>query len=99
MAFCVSTGIKIDLDWSLDVIEAQSLGFHHQYIDIYSSSWGPFDDGMYVEGPGSLVQATLKAGVSEVWSFFIVVSVFSNYIFPPICSGIIIFGKSIYLIS
>ena len=28
-----------------DRLEAQALGFNHKYIDIYSASWGPNDDG------------------------------------------------------
>lgn len=33
-----------------DRVEARSLGYHRDYIDIYSASWGPDDDGNTVEG-------------------------------------------------
>uniref|UniRef100_A0A7M5X1B5 P/Homo B domain-containing protein n=1 Tax=Clytia hemisphaerica TaxID=252671 RepID=A0A7M5X1B5_9CNID len=45
-----------------DMIEAQSLRHNRDYIDIYSSSWGPEDDGRTVEGPGLLTEQTLAAG-------------------------------------
>jgi hypothetical protein len=37
---------------SADRIEASALSFNHKYIDIYSASWGPSDDGRTVEGFG-----------------------------------------------
>lgn len=33
-----------------DNVEARSLGYNPQHIDIYSASWGPDDDGSTVEG-------------------------------------------------
>ena len=49
-----------------DMIEAQSLRHNRDYIDIYSSSWGPEDDGKTVEGPGLLTEQTLAAGAKLV---------------------------------
>uniref|UniRef100_A0A3B3TN60 Proprotein convertase subtilisin/kexin type 5a n=1 Tax=Poecilia latipinna TaxID=48699 RepID=A0A3B3TN60_9TELE len=37
-----------------DIVEAVSLNFRPQYIDIYLASWGPDDDGATLEGPGPL---------------------------------------------
>ena len=53
-----------------DMIEAQSLRHNRDYIDIYSSSWGPEDDGKTVDGPGDLTEHTLAAGAKLVslWS-------------------------------
>ncbi|KNC76516.1 hypothetical protein, variant, partial [Sphaeroforma arctica JP610] len=48
-----------------DVLEAKALGHAPQYIDIYSSSWGPDDDGRTVEGPGPLCQAAIRKGITE----------------------------------
>lgn len=31
----------------IDTIEATALSFRNDYIDIYSSSWGPTDDGEF----------------------------------------------------
>ena len=31
-----------------DRIEAEALTFNHKYVDIYSASWGPSDDGRTV---------------------------------------------------
>lgn len=48
-----------------DNVEAQSLGYNHHYIDIYSASWGPDDDGNTVEGPGYLAKAAFKEGARK----------------------------------
>lgn len=49
-----------------DLVEAKSLIFNQQHIDIYSASWGPPDTGSLVEGPGFLSQEALVRGVREV---------------------------------
>ncbi|KAG7241172.1 hypothetical protein INR49_025915, partial [Caranx melampygus] len=46
-----------------DIVEAQSLSFRPQYIDIYLASWGPEDDGATLEGPGPLTHLALQHGV------------------------------------
>ncbi|XP_013861969.1 proprotein convertase subtilisin/kexin type 5 [Austrofundulus limnaeus] len=45
-----------------DIVEAQSLSFRQQYIDIYLAGWGPEDDGATLEGPGPLAHLALKIG-------------------------------------
>ncbi|CAK8682639.1 unnamed protein product [Clavelina lepadiformis] len=45
-----------------DKVESASLNFAHNFIDIYSASWGPDDDGTTVEGPGALAKAAFKNG-------------------------------------
>ena len=52
-----------------DRIEAQAIAFKTNYIDIYSSSWGPNDDGKTVEGPGTLASQAFIKGVTEVRNF------------------------------
>ena len=49
-----------------DVVEASSLSLNPQHIDIYSSSWGPSDDGMTVDGPGKLAKKAFIDGVTKV---------------------------------
>lgn len=49
-----------------DRLEADAIGFNHTYIDIYSASWGPNDDGKTVEGPGHLARKAFEAGISKV---------------------------------
>ena len=49
-----------------DRVEAESLSLNPQYIDIYSASWGPSDDGMTVEGPGTLASAAFLNGIAKV---------------------------------
>ena len=49
-----------------DINEALSLSFRRDIIDIYSNSWGPYDSGREVDGPGTLTAQALKMGVREV---------------------------------
>uniref|UniRef100_A0AAZ3Q4A2 P/Homo B domain-containing protein n=1 Tax=Oncorhynchus tshawytscha TaxID=74940 RepID=A0AAZ3Q4A2_ONCTS len=52
-----------------DVVEAKSLGVRPDYIDIYSASWGPDDDGKTVDGPGPLAKQGRKGlGSIFVWA-------------------------------
>nr|XP_032829914.1 neuroendocrine convertase 1-like [Petromyzon marinus] len=46
-----------------DAIEASSIGFNPQHVDIYSASWGPNDDGRTVEGPGRLARKAFEHGI------------------------------------
>lgn len=49
-----------------DAIEASSIGFNANHVDIYSASWGPNDDGKTVEGPGRLAQKAFEYGIKNV---------------------------------
>ncbi|WP_411023113.1 S8 family serine peptidase, partial [Salmonella sp. s51228] len=54
------------LDGSVnDIVEGSSLGYRQQHIDIYSSSWGPDDDGRTVDGPGSMAKKAFEDGVNR----------------------------------
>ena len=54
------------LDGSVsDAIEARSLSFNSNHVDIYSSSWGPRDDGKTVDGPGRLAKKAFLNGISR----------------------------------
>uniref|UniRef100_A0A4W6CZX5 Proprotein convertase subtilisin/kexin type 6 n=1 Tax=Lates calcarifer TaxID=8187 RepID=A0A4W6CZX5_LATCA len=48
-----------------DIVEAKSLGIRPDYIDIYSASWGPKDDGKTVDGPGPLTKQTFERGIKK----------------------------------
>ncbi|XP_054943842.1 proprotein convertase subtilisin/kexin type 6 isoform X6 [Physeter macrocephalus] len=48
-----------------DVVEAKSLGIRPNYIDIYSASWGPDDDGKTVDGPGRLARQAFEYGIKK----------------------------------
>uniref|UniRef100_A0A8C7ZYE0 Neuroendocrine convertase 1 n=1 Tax=Oryzias sinensis TaxID=183150 RepID=A0A8C7ZYE0_9TELE len=48
-----------------DAIEASSIGFNPNHVDIYSASWGPNDDGKTVEGPGRLAQKAFEYGIQK----------------------------------
>lgn len=49
-----------------DMVEAKSLGVRPDYIDIYSASWGPNDDGKTVDGPGQLTKQAFEQGIRKV---------------------------------
>jgi subtilisin-like proprotein convertase family protein len=54
-------GLRLIAAGTTDSIEAAGLAYHQQDIDIYSNSWGPFDDGFSLEGPGPLTLAAIAA--------------------------------------
>ena len=60
------SGIRINIEESMDVFEARALGYQHSRVDVYSSSWGPKDNGYTVEGPGRLVSMVLQSGAEKV---------------------------------
>ena len=49
-----------------DVVESGSLSLNPDHIHIYSSSWGPDDDGRTVDGPGRLTKKAFLDGVTMV---------------------------------
>lgn len=53
-----------------DIVEAKSLGIRPDYIDIYSASWGPKDDGKTVDGPGPLTKQAFEQGIKKVCETF-----------------------------
>ena len=55
------------LDGSVtDLLEAEAVTYNNQYVDIYSASWGPTDDGRTMEGPHRYCQRALHEGVTKV---------------------------------
>ena len=48
-----------------DAVEARSLSYNPDHIAIYSSSWGPNDDGKTVDGPGKLAARAFKNGITR----------------------------------
>ncbi|KAL4227608.1 hypothetical protein ACF0H5_013049 [Mactra antiquata] len=48
-----------------DSVEAQSLSFNSQHIQIYSASWGPDDDGRTVDGPATLARKAFYDGITR----------------------------------
>ena len=49
-----------------DAQDAGALSHNRNDIDIYSNSWGPYDDGYTVAGPGPLVAQALMEGATQV---------------------------------
>lgn len=48
-----------------DAVEAASLSLNPQDIDVYSSSWGPDDDGRTVDGPAKLARKAFSDGIQN----------------------------------
>jgi len=48
-----------------DRLEAQALTFNLSHVDIFSASWGPNDDGVTVEGPGTMAAQALEKGITH----------------------------------
>ncbi|KRX90179.1 Furin [Trichinella pseudospiralis] len=48
-----------------DAIEASSLSYNRQHIDIYSASWGPDDNGKTLDGPDRMASLAFQEGVRE----------------------------------
>lgn len=59
-------GIRVNLNYLTDVVEARALSYRNDYIHIYSNSWGPLDNGFVVEGPGYYSGKVLKEGAYKV---------------------------------
>lgn len=57
--------IRLDLSSSSDILESSALGHRNNYIQIYSNSWGPNDNGYTVDGPGQLLEQTLENGIKK----------------------------------
>ncbi|XP_023333546.1 neuroendocrine convertase 1 isoform X2 [Eurytemora carolleeae] len=58
-------GIRL-LDGKIsDELEGKALSWALDKVDIFSSSWGPNDDGATVEGPGRLATKALERGIRE----------------------------------
>jgi hypothetical protein len=55
-----------------DSLEAKSLSYNRDHIDIYSASWGPTDNGEQLDGPDSLAEQALKDGVKYVYINFLI---------------------------
>ena len=49
-----------------DSLEAKVISYNINYIDIYSASWGPSDDGKTLEKPGLLASAAFEKGIRKV---------------------------------
>ncbi|XP_036395461.1 PC3-like endoprotease variant B [Megalops cyprinoides] len=58
-------GIRL-LDGAVtDSMEATSLTYNNDFIDIYTCCWGPKDNGMEMAGPGRLAQKALRLGTQK----------------------------------
>ena len=55
----------LDQPFMTDLIEANSMSYKPDLIDIYSASWGPTDDGRTVDGPRNLTMRAIVKGVNE----------------------------------
>ena len=60
------TGIRILGEGLTDAVKAKGLGFRRDYVDIYSNSWGPEDNGHGVAEIGVMTENVLSQGALKV---------------------------------
>ena len=69
LTICLNWDLELRFEFSFfsvsDAVEARSLSFNPDHVDIYSSSWGPNDDGKTVDGPGKLASRAFKNGITR----------------------------------
>lgn len=58
-------GLRLIGAATYDYQEAEALGHEPDHIHIYSNSWGPYDDGRTMSGPGRLTAETMKQAVQQ----------------------------------
>ncbi|PYH46739.1 kexin kexB [Aspergillus saccharolyticus JOP 1030-1] len=58
-------GIRILSEPIDDADEAAAINYAYQENDIYSCSWGPFDDGATMEAPGVLIKRAMVNGIQN----------------------------------
>ncbi|KXS17762.1 hypothetical protein M427DRAFT_96609, partial [Gonapodya prolifera JEL478] len=56
---------RLIANMTTDALEAMAFNFKFHDNDIYSSSWGPEDNGETVDGPGYLTQQALRVGATK----------------------------------
>ena len=61
------SGVRMLDGYITDALEAQAIGHRNDYVDIYSCSWGPCDDGSTLEGPNYLASGALEHAIEEVF--------------------------------
>lgn len=49
-----------------DGVESRALSHRRDYVDIYTVSWGPSDDGKTLDEPGTVTKKALKDGALKV---------------------------------
>ncbi|CAF0854439.1 unnamed protein product [Didymodactylos carnosus] len=71
----------LDQPYMTDLIEANSMAYEPDIIDIYSASWGPVDDGKTVDGPRHATMKAIVNGINEVRRIKLSSFFFSKQIF------------------
>ncbi|GIY26400.1 hypothetical protein CEXT_135812 [Caerostris extrusa] len=65
------SGVRIIDGPVTDAQEAMALVHALDYVDIYTASWGPNDDGKSIAGPGPLAKLAFLKGISELCKSFV----------------------------
>lgn len=61
-------GVRILDEELTDELTAKGLGFRQNYVDIYSNSWGPEDNGREVAEVGVMTEKVLSQGAFKVYN-------------------------------
>ncbi len=62
--FARLVGLRLLSENQTDLQEAEAFLHRQEVIQIKSNSWGPYDDGVTLEGPGPLAAAALKSAAT-----------------------------------
>ncbi|TPX31464.1 hypothetical protein SmJEL517_g05209 [Synchytrium microbalum] len=62
---CKISGARLIATSNTDAVEASALTYASQINDVYSSSWGPSDDGASIDGPGYLTKLAMQRGTNQ----------------------------------
>lgn len=60
------TGLRLNISFTTDLMQASVLSYQDSYVDVYSTSWGPAEIGFTVGEPGYLTLQTFKAEAAQV---------------------------------
>ena len=71
--------MKFNGEATTDLIESLALSHKNDYIQIYSSSWGPVDNGFTVDGPEKLLRHVFETSVKQV-------GIIGRYLKAVLCS-------------
>lgn len=53
-------GIRLISEAVTDATESEALSHHSDVVSVYSCSWGPYDNGEFVDGPGPLSRMAIE---------------------------------------
>lgn len=63
---CHLTGLRLNISYTTDLLQATVLSYRDSYVDVYSNSWGPMETGFTVGHPGYFTLHTFQTQAAQV---------------------------------